>query len=82
MLQLTTEEEKNLRKHERKTKKQIPKYHTKNPQFCNLNHELTYIYWRSHVEKNLGRVKGLYYCPICEKVYKAAVMELKNNECL
>ena len=77
---LTNKEEKELEKQKSKPKiLQEAKYNTKNSQFCKLGHKLNYVYWRSHIEKRLGKIPGLYFCPKCEKLFKISLMEIGDN---
>ena len=83
MLQLTNKEEKTLQKQiqPQKNKAVETKYNTKNSQYCSLGHKLNYVYWRSHVEKRLGKIQGLYFCPKCQKLFKMSLTEIKNDGC-
>ena len=75
---LTNKEEKDLKKETQRPKTiQEAKYNTKNSQYCQLGHKLNYVYWRSHIEKRLGKIPGLYFCPKCEKLFKVSLMEFK-----
>ena len=70
-MQLTNEEEKELQQSE--TPKKIikkAKYGMKDQQICEQGHPLNYVYWRSHTEKHMGKIIGLFFCPKCEKLYQ------------
>ena len=77
MMQLTNEEESNLKKQTMKTssKPVIPRGEVKNF-FCSEKHRLAYAYFRSFTDKKLGRIPGLYYCPRCQKLYKPSIVEI------
>lgn len=79
MMLLTNKEEKDLQKQALKKTVQETKYNTKNSQYCKLGHKLNYVYWRSHIEKRLGKIPGLYFCPKCDKLFKMSIMEINDN---
>ena len=80
MLVLTNQEEKELQKEAKQNKTVVEaKYNTKNSQYCKAGHKLNYVYWRSHIEKRLGKIPGLYFCPKCNKLFKMSLTEITDN---
>ena len=80
MMLLTNKEEQvleNKNTKDSKNKIQDTKYDTKHAKFCDLGHRLTYVYWRSHIERKLGKISGLYFCPKCEKLFKMSMKEMQ-----
>ena len=80
-MSLTNQEEKELQSQIKKPNIiQETKYKTKNAHFCKSGHKLNYVYWRSHIEKRLGKIPGLFFCPKCDKLFKMTIVEISNEQ--